>query len=148
VNIKQQYLPNDINIIATHPLFGPDSIENDHPLKMMMHKVRDTNKHYEYWKNYFSSKNIDLLEMTPEAHDRQAAKSQGITHFIGRTLEALHAKPTDIDTVGYQALLKVMQQTCHDSWELFMDLQKYNPYTKEAIDSLQTAVNHLRDKIN
>ena len=75
------HLPNEIDIIATHPLFGPDSLEERGSI-MMMEKVRDAYERYEFWKAYFES------------------------------------------------------QTCNDSWELFEDIQKYNPYTKKMIVGL------------
>lgn len=147
VDIMLQYLPKSVGIIATHPLFGPDSLQNNHPLKIMMYEVRDNHKQYQQWKNYFSTKNIQVLEMTPEQHDKLAAKTQGITHFIGRTLEKLAAKPSAIDTSGYATLLKIMQQTCNDSRELFVDLQRYNPYTIDVIADLENAIATLKHEI-
>ena len=54
---------------------------------MMMHNTRDNHKQYKFWKKYFSDQNIKILEMTPDMHDILAAKTQGITHFLGRTLK-------------------------------------------------------------
>ena len=140
VNIMKQYLLPSVGIIATHPLFGPDSIKNGYPSKMVMYPVRHNGEQYHAWKTFFSKKKIHVLEMAPEEHDQLAAKSQGITHFIGRALEKMGAVPTPIDTAGYATLLKTMEQTCHDSRELFLDLQRFNPYTKKAIEALEMAI--------
>ncbi|WP_423062325.1 prephenate dehydrogenase/arogenate dehydrogenase family protein [Candidiatus Paracoxiella cheracis] len=148
VKIMKQYLPQSVSIIATHPLFGPDSIQNNHPLKIMMNNVRDHHNQYQQWKDFFTQHHIEVLEMTPEQHDELAAKTQGITHFVGRILEKMNAKASEIDTSGYAALLKVMQQTCNDSRELFLDLQRYNPYPQKMIGELEAAIAALKHEIS
>lgn len=137
------HLGHDITIIATHPLFGPDSYYQSQDNRMMMHFVRGDKIQYDYWKQYFSQKNIRMIEMTPDDHDRYAAYSQGLTHLIGRVLQKADIKPTPIDTLGFTQLLKIMNQTCHDSLELFHDLQAYNPYTKECQETIKKAFTAL-----
>ena len=78
--IMKKLLPKNINIIGTHPMFGPDSFQSNRKLKMMMHNVQHINNTFEFWKQYFKGQKIDVLEMTSEKHDDLAAKSQGITH--------------------------------------------------------------------
>ena len=85
--------------------------------------------------------------MTPDEHDRIAASSQGITHFIGRVLKEAGVRSTKINTLGFNELLGVIEQTCNVSWDLFRDLQKYNPYTKEMIDNLIDKINDVRNQI-
>ena len=142
------HLPNEIDIIATHPLFGPDSLEERGSL-MMMEKVQDTYDRYEFWKAYFESQNITIEEITSEQHDIMAARSQGLTHLVGRVIDDFGTQQTSIDTVGYKALHKLVSQTCNDSWELFEDIQKYNPYTKKMIvelnESFKKVVESLGD---
>jgi prephenate dehydrogenase len=145
--LMKTYLPSTVKIIATHPMFGPDSYNTDADLRIMMHSTRCDEDSFKQWASYFTRKKFSVLEMTPDQHDQFAAKSQGITHFIGRTLHAMKASPTPIDTKGYSGLLEVMQQTCNDSWELFMDLQQYNPYSSSVIEAFDTAVNNIKKEI-
>ena len=60
---------------------------------------------------------------------RMAANSQGVTHYMGRVLGEMDLRPTPIDTQGFKILLSVIEQTCNDPWQLFVDLQRYNPFT-------------------
>ena len=99
------------------------------------------NKVYNFWKEFFSGQGIEIINMNPKIHDKLAANSQGLTHFIGRTLMNFGAKRTNIDTEGYRNLLNLMEQTCNDTQQLYNDLQKYNPYTKKMINSINQAVN-------
>lgn len=117
--------------ILTHPMFGPDSSKNGFKgLAIAINRFTAAAKEYRFWKNYFQRKGLKAVEMKPEEHDKMAADSQGVTHFVGRLLQAFKLKPTKIDTLGAKKLYEVMEQTCHDSWQLFSNLQNYNPYTK------------------
>lgn len=64
--------------------------------------------------------------MTCEEHDRQAASTQFVTHTVGRMLGAMGLSSTDIDTRGYEALLKLVDNTAHDSFDLYYGLFLYN----------------------
>ena len=145
--VMQTNLPDHVDIIASHPLFGPDSIQELQNAKIMLHSVRDQFGQYAYWRQFFVEKGLSVLEMSPDEHDRLAAQSQSITHFIGRTLDAAHCQPTAIDTLGYSRLLVVREQTCHDSLELFYDLERFNPYTKDVIDNFLQAANAIKNKM-
>jgi prephenate dehydrogenase len=39
--------------------------------------------------------------------------------------------------------LDLVDQTCNDTWELYTDLQLYNPYTKDMIEKLKLATTSL-----
>jgi len=147
VSVMKDNLPKSVNIIGTHPLFGPDSICQAESLKIMMCNVRETKNQYSKWTSYFSSKNMQVVEMSPEEHDKLASRTQGITHFIGRSLMNAGINPTLIDTLGFSELYKVIEQTCNDSWELFMDLQNYNPYTQSMIDDLENSIAEISNRI-
>ena len=54
---------------------------------------------------------------------------------------------TQINTLGFNDLLAVIEQTCNDSWDLFRDLQKYNPYTNEMIDNLIGEIGKLHKQV-
>ena len=72
----------------------------------------------------FSQLELRIEQLSASEHDHEAAYSQGITHFIGRTLDLLKLKPSRISTTGYEDLLDIVEQTCNDQWQLFLDLQK------------------------
>lgn len=117
--------------ILTHPMFGPDSSKNGFKgLPLIINRFTSDSQNYEFWKNYFIKKGLKIIEISPKVHDQLAAGSQGITHFIGRLLNEMNFQETSIDSLGAKKLHEVMDQTCHDTWELFLDLQNYNFYTK------------------
>ena len=138
----KENIPDDRFMIATHPMFGPDSgAAGLKGLPITMCPISDpTDARYAMMKDLFVSMGLDVLEMSAEKHDEEAAYSQGVTHFVGRTLRQMGMKPTPIATQGYRSLMTIVDQTCNDPLQLFYDLQRYNPYAKEMRLSLQVAI--------
>ena len=139
-------LSNETDIIATHPLFGPDSLKDSGSV-MTMDSVRNTFGRYDFWKNYFESQNILIEEISAEEHDMMAARSQGLTHFVGRVIDDFGTNQTRIDTEGYKALHKLVNQTCNDTWELFEDIQNFNPFTEKMISELNESFEKISEII-
>lgn len=141
--VKQMtaHLPESCGIIATHPMFGPDSGRNGvEGLPFVYHVVRDINGQGAYWHRVFTEMKLDVIRMTPDEHDKEAAFTQGITHFIGRVLNELELEDSPIATLGYRKLQEIVEQTCNDPIQLFHDLQIYNPHTGEMRVRLKQAL--------
>ena len=147
VQVMEKYLPENVGIIATHPMFGPDSYSPFRELRMVMSPVRDIYNQFDKLKHIFEEQSITIVEMSPDAHDRDAAMSQGITHFMGRVLKESGVSSTKINTLGFNELLGVIQQTCNDSWDLFLDLQNYNPFTNEMVKKIEHGIEVVRKQI-
>src|ERR1039458_6382277 len=114
--------------LLTHPMFGPDSSKSGFDgLPIILDKFTAGAAKYKFWKDYFTAKKLRVVQMTAEQHDKLAANSQGLTHFIGRLLEEYKFAGTPIDTLGAEKLLEVKDQVCSDTWQLFNDLQHFNP---------------------
>jgi prephenate dehydrogenase len=148
IDVMIKNLDKSIGVIGTHPMFGPDSFQSNKELKMMMNKTRDVENQYSFWRQYFKDQGIQIFEMSAEDHDKKASQTQGVTHFLGRMLKELGIQKTTIDTQGFCDLLDLVDQTCNDSWELFKDLQLYNPYTKEMIKNLKRATEEIDKRLN
>lgn len=134
--------------MLTHPMFGPDSSrEGFEGLPMIIDQCMTDKPNFDFWKNVFGSKKLKVIEMSAREHDKLAASSQGLTHFIGRLLEAYGLKQTPIDSLGTKKLLEVKDQTCNDTWQLFTNLQHYNPYTKRMRIKLGDEYDELYSKL-
>ena len=145
----EQMLPPEVKILATHPMFGPDSARGGlEGLPMILHPVRLEPNELEQWRFFFHSIGLSVQSMDPELHDRQAAFTQGLTHYLGRVLAELELEPSRIASLGYRKLLEIIEQTCNDSWQLFYDLQQYNPYTREMRDRLAASLSRVKDRLD
>jgi len=150
--VMEKEVPEGVHIIATHPMFGPDSGKNGVAgLPMVMHPVRCTDAEFSRWTKFFRSYDMDVIKMSPSAHDQQAAYTQGVTHFVGRVLQGMDLKENRIGTLGYHKLLDIVEQTCNDPIQLFHDLQRYNPYTRDmrnaVFESFQSTLKMLEEDI-
>lgn len=134
--------------ILTHPMFGPDSAKSGFEgLRIVMNQCTAGKEVYTAWKQAFEKKGLSIVELTPEEHDRLAADSQGLTHFLGRLLEIYPMNATLIDTLGAKKLLEVKDLTQNDTWQLFSNLQHYNPFTKDMRIRLGEAHDKLYNKL-
>lgn len=148
IGVMQHLLPDNVEIIGTHPMFGPDSGRSGvDGLPIVFCPVRVSTERSVFWRNSFQNLGLIVHELTPEDHDREAAYTQGVTHFIGRVLEDLRLKPSSISTRGYTKLLEIIEQTCNDPWQLFLDLQHYNPYTAEMRVALYGSLRKIKERL-
>jgi prephenate dehydrogenase len=147
--LMQLLLPASVTILGTHPMFGPDSARGGASgLPMILCPLRIGARELEGWRAFFSGMGLAVSVMTPDEHDREAAFTQGVTHYIGRVLADLGIRGSPIGTVGYRKLLEIVEQTCNDPLQLFLDLQRYNPYTREMRVSLERSLRSVMAAID
>lgn len=141
-------LPETVSILATHPIFGPDSaFDSLKDRKIFLSPIRIDKKQYQKIKAYLASKKLVLIESTPEDHDHQIAISLALTHYIGRTLSEFGAAPLGIDSEGYKRLLHILEVVEHDTWQLFYDMHRYNPYAQEKRAAFMQAMQKIDDQL-
>lgn len=144
-NLLQKHFQTNA-LLATHPLFGPDSAgESWEGHKMVFCKLHINDDLYEQVKNLFVTRGVVAIETTPEKHDRMMAKTQALVHFIGRALKGSESQ--EISTPDYANLLFMMEKVNNDTWELFFDMQNLNPYAKEERKKFLNHLNTLENQI-
>jgi prephenate dehydrogenase len=149
VELMRRLLPQSASILGTHPMFGPDSARGGVAgLPMILCPARIAGKETERWREFFSRVGMAVTVMSPDEHDREAAFTQGVAHYIGRVLSDLGVRRSAIGTMGYNKLLEIMEQTCNDPWQLFLDLQRYNPYTREMRGKLEQSIRSIMSAID
>ena len=132
VRLMTDILPGTVSILATHPMFGPDSAADSlEGRKICLCRVRIAEEKYQNIKSCLAAKGLVVIEATPQQHDEQIATSLSLTHFIGRTLSEFGARKLDIDTEGYKRLLHILEVVERDTWQLFLDMNHYNAYARE-----------------
>lgn len=140
-DIMKSNLPEGVSSIATHPMFGPDSAKDGvKGLPMVFSPLECGRDESRYWYKVFEGMGMKMIEMSPDEHDSEAAETQGITHVIGRVLGEMHLEESPIATKGYSKLMEIVEQTCNDPYQLFMDLQHYNPYTHDMRGKLKRSL--------
>jgi prephenate dehydrogenase len=147
--VMTELAPKNVQLLATHPLFGPDSVKLGlKGLGLTLCPLRIDDDELNEWRHFWRGLGVKVIEITPDEHDRASAYTLGLTHVIGRVLGELELKREEIATAGFNALLEVIEQTGHDSWQLFCDMQHYNPYSVEMRDKLTLALDDVKQKLD
>lgn len=147
-------LPVDFDILCTHPMFGPESGRNGWAgLPFVYDKVRigdDDERQSRCGKflDIFSREGCRMVEMSCAEHDKQAAESQFITHTTGRILERMGLESSSINTEGYERLLKLVETTSRDSFDLYCGLFMYNNNAMEQLERLELAFQSLKRELS
>jgi len=147
---KLSYLYPKLDLLLTHPMFGPDSAKESWiDKKFVYFKKRISNEsRFNYFIKIIKEKGCQLISITPQNHDEITSNSQFLTHLVGRILENLKPKPSIIDTDGFTSLIKLVEQTKNDSWDLFEGLYQQNPYSNEILNKIISSSFKIRDKLN
>ncbi|MFA7276594.1 MAG: prephenate dehydrogenase [Pseudobdellovibrionaceae bacterium] len=148
VEILKRLLPENVDAISLHPLFGPQSGKNGiGGLNVTVCNVAGDRAPCVV---SFLQKNLGLktFETTPENHDREMAYVQGLTHMIARVFVRLDVPEIHQQTKTYALLNDMVELVRYDSEELFLAIQRDNPFVKDTTDKFFEAVKILEDKLN
>ena len=75
----------------------------------------------------FSALGLTIIRCTPAEHDAQVARSQFLTHFIGRGTVRSGVGRVALSTKSHDDLMDIVNVVTHDSEELFEDMAAFNP---------------------
>ncbi len=143
-------IPEHAELLGLHPLFGPQSGKNGIAcLRIAACPVRISPERY-YKTCDFLADSLQLLvqKVDPETHDREMARVQAMTHFMSRALREIGLPPSTLATKAYEKLQEFASIVLSDSWDLFLTIEKGNPYAdslrQKLIDELTGLENRLQ----
>lgn len=129
--IMRRGLPEHADIVATHPLFGPQSARDGIAgLKIALCPVRGR-RHLRlaaFLRRYLR---LDVIVTTAERHDREAATVQGLTHLIAKVLTRMEPLPIRMTTRSFDLLLAAVEMVRFDAPEIFEAIEGENPYSAD-----------------
>lgn len=123
-------LPHRVDIIATHPLFGPASAAGG--IKGLKIAVCPVRGHRARRVAAFLRKDLGLrvVMTTPEAHDAETAIAQGLTHLIAKALVQMEPLPSRMTTKSFDLLKQAVDMVRDDAPEVFQAIECLNPYSR------------------
>lgn len=144
-----QYLPDDSDILCTHPMFGPESGKFGwQGLPFLYDRVRIADdERCKHFLSLWETERCKMIEMSSDQHDEYAANSQFITHLTGRILWQQNLVPTPIDTKGFQTVLNLVDNTCKDSFDLFYGLYYYNEHAGSQLQKIREALSKVERQL-
>jgi len=137
-------LPPDIDLVGTHPLFGPQSGRDGiRGLRLTLCPVRGR-RSAGVARFLRRRLGLEVIVTTPEAHDREMAYVQGLTHLVARIVGAMALPPLAQTTVSFEHLRHVVDTVRHDSDALFRAIAVDNPFAAEVATAFFDQANALR----
>ena len=128
--IMQRLLPCHVDIVATHPLFGPQSaLTGIEGLKIALCPIRGR-RHARLAAFLRKVLGLTVIMTTPEEHDQDAAVVQGITHLNAEVLLRMRPMPTCMTTKSFDLLSQAISMVQDDAPEVFEAIEKANPYAE------------------
>jgi prephenate dehydrogenase len=131
-HILEANLPASVEIVCTHPLFGPQSGKNGIAgLNIAVCPIRGDR--YNCVLSFLRDRlNLNVIETTPERHDRELAYVQGLTHLIAKILVQIDLSDIKQTTRTWELLMQSVEIVRYDSEELFQAIESENPFVGEA----------------
>ncbi len=131
-DIMERYLPDHVDIVATHPLFGPQSAHDGlDGLKIAVCPIRG-NKHHRIAAFLRKVLGLQVIMTTPHEHDREAAVVQGLTHLIAKVLLSMEPLPSRMTTRSFDLLVEAISMVQNDAPEVFDAIERANPYSQDV----------------
>jgi prephenate dehydrogenase len=130
--IMKRGLPEHADIVATHPLFGPQSARDGIVgLKIAVCPIRGR-RCFRLAAFLRARLGLNVIMTTPEEHDREAATVQGLTHLIAQVLVQMEPLPTRMTTRSFDLLVAAVNMVRHDAPEVFEAIERANPYSSRV----------------
>ena len=145
--VMDRFLGEHVPHVGTHPLFGPLSLARADPLQTVLcpspghpgaaRRVRDL----------FESLGSEVIESTPEAHDRVMAHTHATAFFLAKGLLDMGVEETPFAPASFRALSAVIETVRADAGHLFLAIQNENPYASEARAGLIAALQGIHARL-
>jgi prephenate dehydrogenase len=145
-----KYVPQDVEFLGTHPMFGP-SIPSLQGQTFILTPVEGRcEQWFDHIFNLLSKEEASIEVITPEEHDHFVSIVQGLTHFayitIGTTMQKL-----DFDVKGsrrfmspvYDIMLDFVGRILGQNPELYALIQMENPEVLRVHDTFIERCKHF-----
>jgi prephenate dehydrogenase len=136
-SLLRRLIPRGVLAVGSHPLFGPDSFAGSlDGHRIILCPAQSGGAALARARGLLAMTGAVVEVMTPAAHDRLMAETVFLTQCVGRWLaEARQGRRTGA-TIHYDRLRSIIDVALNDSAELYRDMWRYNPATKEVVRKL------------
>ncbi|MBQ9025528.1 MAG: prephenate dehydrogenase [Methanobrevibacter sp.] len=149
----EECLPDNVEYIPTHPVFGPRTMELDNQVIVLTAPKKG--KWYKKVYDYLSEKNMRIIETTAEHHDYMMSVVQVLTHFsfisTASAMEKLKVditKTEDYESPIYNLMIDMIARIVSQNPYLTYYIQSMNNNGSKIRNAFSDAVIELRDVID
>ena len=125
--LMRDLLPPQVELLATHPMFGPQSM----PGSLVGGRIVICPLRGDRWRPIAAflrrALGLRVIRATPEEHDRHAALTQGLTHLLARAMQDFQPHPL-IRTRSFDLLCAALDMVRSDAAEVYEAVTSANPH--------------------
>jgi prephenate dehydrogenase len=143
IQIIKDTLPNQ-PLLATHPLFGPQSAADSLEGKTIIICEDTTNADVD---KFFTELGLIVKRQTAEEHDKLMADVHALTFFVARGLGEYGVSEKAIMTPSFQKLIDLADLEKHHSEDLYNTIQEGNRFAAESRQKLLDLMTELHQGI-
>ncbi|MDV7341289.1 prephenate dehydrogenase [Terasakiella sp. A23] len=143
VEVMQRCLPPFVEVIGTHPLFGPQSAKDGvqgHKVVLCPVRGKSFLRIAAFLKNVLG---LQVFIETADKHDRDVAMVQGLTHLIARILLRMEPFPKRLTTASFDRLVEAVDMVRHDSENVYQTIERDNPHAARIRDEFFKNANDI-----
>lgn len=148
-----EVLPDTVEYVPTHPIFGPRTTELDNQVIVLT--PIEKGQWYERIFNYLNNKNMRVIETTSQNHDYMMSIVQVLTHFsfisTASAMEKLKINITeteDYESPIYNLMIDMIARIVSQNPYLTYYIQTMNNNGTKIRNAFADAVIELKDAIN
>ena len=148
-----EVLPDSVEYIPTHPVFGPRTTRLDNQVIVLTADRKG--KWYSKVYDYLAGKNMRIIETTAEKHDFMMSIVQVLTHFsfisTASAIEKLSvdiSETEDYESPIYNLMIDMIARIVSQNPYLTYNIQSMNSNGNKIRNAFADAVLELRDVIN
>ena len=147
-DLMQRHIPEHVNLVATHPLFGPQSARAGlKGLKIVLCPLRG-DQHRPMALFLRRHLGLQVMYASPESHDRDMAYVQGVTHLVAKVLDRMALSPTRMTTLSYDRLCEATSFVSDDPANVFQAIETANPFVAAMQDTFFAMVQEVRQDLD
>lgn len=146
VHMMLKYLPESVSILATHPLFGPQSIKNTQKQnKIVISPIRGNVNHIISFLK--KTLNMHIILSTPEKHDEEMAVTQALLHWMAKSMSCFDGINIKMATQSFLNMNEAFNLVKDDTYAVYETIECYNPYAKQAREKFISSLIENNDKL-
>jgi prephenate dehydrogenase len=149
--LLREILGSHGELLATHPLFGPPSMERMAPGNRIVVTYSHGERAEGFERFLEQQFGLDVMHVDADEHDRAMAYMQALPFFIARALVDLDfpelTEPHGLQLPSFEKLMAIAAIEQHHTPEMFDTSQRSNPYAEQARRELLDALRKLHDQL-
>lgn len=146
LRFMRETFPADVEILGTHPMFGPQSAADG----LAGHRIvlcPERTGRLDEVRAFLEGLGLEVVVTDAESHDRDCAWGQALAQYVGRAVSDLAPEESPVRTRAAELLHRTARIVGDDSWELFAAIQTRNPHAAAVRRRLRRRLRELEESL-